>query len=49
MSLTCIDLPRRDRSNRVRDVYSLNKLQQQFPNDYNDKKSSSKLKLLILP
>lgn len=36
MSLTCIDLPRRDRSNRVRDVYSLNKLQQQFPNDYND-------------
>ena len=36
MSLTCIDLPRRDRSNRVRDIYSLNKIQQEFPNEYND-------------
>ena len=36
MSLTCIDLPRRDRSHRVRDIYSLNKIQQEFPNEYND-------------
>ena len=36
MSLTCIDLPRRDRYNRVRDIYSLNKIQQEFPNEYND-------------